>query len=910
MENLIQYVHHIRDIPARSAEYQEFLGRANDATFLGLMLELILEQQVPLLTRQLAISELNALNFHLNVDILDRFLPLLLDYSTQVLISKLLPFDQPEIIFKILIKLKEMIESNPQPVYCDAFIVILENVLNQMPIDLNIIIVLLPILSQAQYLQYPGSALSSFLKIFDCLFSNNEEEDQEPNLKMKDQMITFLMQLFTNLAEFFIQMDRNDANSFRKIANLLSKLLCFFSHKKLHDEQKSKIYEPLKVLLNYFHQLLPISPDDYQASIILYWIFDFLIWDPNLGITNLDISLIGDFLQTTEQEMVTYIENFDYFYAEFFEGNENDNEDENEDDPYDKVFSLYDWKSHIRTRLRLELNPASLNSLIQYLLHQSDSDATKFTILYLCSQNSTMLGLPEDFLSSLISSNNPFCLYFYCLHLIESIQIPENALPEKGSFPQNAFVDAFIGECLKSDNKALHLCAFQLIRNMIREWISPELYVVCFHKVLELLPCLSRSNADTFLYQDLNEFLELPESISSNSFNNPNNSDISCQLYLSRSIFSLPPHLYEAIVQNLNNGLFESIRNILFIFKDDNGLFSNLCQQIVGWILGGKINQILRFDRANRQISQRTIDENLLQCFQQGFQPLIEELISQNNSSAIDLFASVYVHVKSENALDFVKYIHEWYYNTILHNQKENFDLSPETTDRLLRTFIHFGLYEHMDEMVYNLLHNDRHHQIITAIVYPISVVIMNYPIYNPDRILEIMNILIGQLNNTSILPKVVLILARVLLHSKELFQNLIQTLHRKIENPVQRILSFITSKIGRQFVPSFQNELHRKLIISMYFAFGLNREVQIFSYLHLQAMMKNFNNSNPIGFPCSYIILVEEPIFYEDADFLSNDFIVCHTMQLIEQCITKIPCAQQVQDCLSKYLAQYTTTF
>ena len=181
MENLIQYVLHIRIISPRSAEYQEFLGRANDATFIGLMIDLISDQQVPLLTRQLAISELNALNFHLNADILDRFLPLLLDYSTQALISKLLPFDQPEIIFSILIKLKEMIESNPQPVYCDAVIVILENVLNRMPVDPNIINLLPPILSQAQYLQYPGSALSSFLKIFDSLFSKNEEEDQEPN---------------------------------------------------------------------------------------------------------------------------------------------------------------------------------------------------------------------------------------------------------------------------------------------------------------------------------------------------------------------------------------------------------------------------------------------------------------------------------------------------------------------------------------------------------------------------------------------------------------------------------------------------------------------------------------------------------------------------------------------------------
>ena len=535
MENLIQYVHHIQNIPPTSAKYQEFLGRANDATFIGRMLELILEQEVHLLTRQLAISELNALNFHLNVDILDRFLPLLLDYSTQALISKLLPFDQPEIIFSILNDFKEMIESNPQPVYCDAIIVILENVLNRMPIDPSIINLLPPILSQAQYLQYPGSALSSFLKIFDSLFSKNEEEeDQEPNLEMKNRMLTFLIELFNNLTEIFIQMDRTDLHSYRKIADLLSQLLCFFA-RKLHGEQRSGIYEHLKGLLNYFHQLRPFRPDDYQASTILYWIFDIIIWDPNLGITNLDISLIGDFLQTTELEIGTYVEILDYYYAEFFEGNEIEDENENEDeeDTYDTVFSLYDWKSLIRSRLKLELNPESLNTLIQYLLSQSDSDATKFTILYLYNQNSKILGLPEDFLSSLISSSNPFCLYFYCLHLIESIQIPKNALVEKGSLPQNAFIDAFIGECLKSDYKTLHLCAFDLIRNMIREWISPELYVVCFHKVLELLPCLSRSNADAFLDQDLNEFLELPESISSNSFHNPNNSDMSCQLYLS-----------------------------------------------------------------------------------------------------------------------------------------------------------------------------------------------------------------------------------------------------------------------------------------------------------------------------------------------------------------------------------------
>lgn len=90
MDDFIRSVPHMRDIQVGFAEYQEFLGRANDASFIGIMLELILKQQIPLSTRQLAMYELTTLTFHLNVEIVDLFLTLLFDDSTQVLRSKLL----------------------------------------------------------------------------------------------------------------------------------------------------------------------------------------------------------------------------------------------------------------------------------------------------------------------------------------------------------------------------------------------------------------------------------------------------------------------------------------------------------------------------------------------------------------------------------------------------------------------------------------------------------------------------------------------------------------------------------------------------------------------------------------------------------------------------------------------------
>lgn len=636
-----------------------------------------------------------------------------------------------------------------------------------------------------------------------------------------------------------------------------------------YNELSIDFSNKINEIFEYFLNKSQIDPDDILSSTILFSLIE-VMNDLNIPAS---FDKLFHFLLYGDKQLFCVINNVDFFYNVFFGRTIDDEDEEEEEDVIKNFWSYYaDFRTLNEAQSRIMSfiysTPQLKKEAIDFCLSNINQGIQlNLAILILVNNGLSEVNFDVSMINHFDNSLLQFVVIDYVIKKIQQNPTVENVYL---NFFRSHFND-FASCAVNSGNPIALLSVFYLVQNSPLHIIEPDLFTgVLIGSIKIAFQCFEEIvNKNDFIEQIKNY---LTQSACFSFADIVLSNDPKMRRFISKSIFVLPDKFIISLHNN-SSDLFSGFFDIFNYCVGNSPLF-HLFTEIMNLFAGGNITHFICRDHSNGQFLVDMSDYSVFwpKIIQFSI-PLIISLMNDASyvSFAYKLFASVFsvIHCPGDQSYqDFIGLMHNHFINS-----NYEFFVKLQEIETILRIFIRNGKFE----MIKNYCDYFCQHSQIKKFVYEISFILMNPTNFYSDEELKNFSLsLLKMAEQEQYAKSVTCIFARVALHDSQKIVNYLGN---------ELIVFVNNSKINEEYIHSFNsfNELKQRLIIIFYWMF--TRDFNVIKAL-MSDMICNlcdaFEKIEKYHSSFSSFGMMEEDIFYDDLEFLSNQLISCSISDLI----------------------------